>query len=116
MRIDEERLGQVVVLIPGGDMDLNTLPDFESRLASLQEEGVKALLWDLDRVAVLPSAAIGFLIQSVRRIKDAGGHMAIANASKLVRSTLDTMGVLAIFQLHETREDGVAALTSKLGE
>ena len=116
MRIDEERIGQVVVLIPGGDMDLNTLPDFEARLAALQAEGVKALLWDLERVAVLPSAAIGFLIQSVRRIKESGGYMAIACASRLVKSTLDTMGVLQIFALHETREEGVSALTTRLSE
>ena len=114
MRIDHERHGDVAVLIPVGDMDLTTLPTFESRVNGLTEEGVKAILWDLGGVQVLPSAAIGFLMLSVRRMKESGGHMAIARPSRLVRSTLDTMGVLGVFSVFDEVGPGIADLQARL--
>ncbi len=116
MRIDEERHGDVVVLIPSGDMDLTTLPTFETRVAGLREDGVKAILWDLHGVQVLPSAAIGFLMLSVRRMKEAGGFMAIARPSRLVRSTLDTMGVLSVFSVFDDLQHGIDDLQTRLSE
>lgn len=112
MRIDEERHGLVVVLVPGGDMDLTTLGAFEQRVDALLDEGVRALLWDLHGVKVLPSAAIGFLIQAARRLKDRKGRMAVCRAGRLARSTLATMGVLDVFPVFDSREDALVDLAA----
>ena len=114
MQIDVEHEGSVVVLIPVGDMDVTTLPDFEARLAALAQEGVRAILWDLHGVGILPSTALGFLLQARRRLGDAGGHMALARANRLVRSTLGTMGVLDVFPVFETREEGLRHLEGQV--
>ena len=81
MRIDEARSGSVVVLIPDGDMDVTALPDFEGRLEGLVAEGVRAILWDLDTVGILPSTALGFLLHARRKLAALGGHMALACAN-----------------------------------
>jgi len=114
MQIDVEREGSVVVLSPVGDMDVTTLPDFESRLEALTGEGVRAILWDLRGVGILPSTALGFLLDARRRLAKVGGHMALAQANRLVRSTLGTMGVLDVFPVFETREEGMRHLESRL--
>ena len=115
MRIDEEKSGPVVVLIPSGDMDATVLPAFESRLEALIEEGVRAVLWDLEQVKILPSIALGFLLGARRRLERVGGHMALARPSRLVRSTLGTMGVLEVFPPFDSLEAGVADLRARLG-
>lgn len=114
MRIDEEREGEVVILSPKGDMDVTTLPQFETRLEALAQEGVRAVLWDLRGVGILPSTALGFLLQARRRLAEVGGHMALARANRLVRSTLETMGVVDVFPVFDQRDEALKHLQSQL--
>ena len=116
MQINEEREGAVVVLSPVGDMDVTTLPEFEVRLEALTEEGVRAVLWDLHGVGILPSTALGFLLNARRSLAAIGGHMALARANRLVRSTLGTMGVIDVFPVFESREDALQHLQAKLSD
>ena len=86
----------------------------ERRLDALIKEGVRGVLWDLGDVGILPSTALGFLLQSRRRLGDVGGHMALARANAFVRSTLATMGVLDVFTVFETTLEGVRDLQLRL--
>jgi anti-sigma B factor antagonist len=99
MRVHEERLGDVVVLVPHGDMDMTALPSFEARVARLIEDGLRGLVWDLKDVGMLPSTAAGFLIQSGKRVGQAGGRMVLADVQPRVLGTLRTMGVTEIFRI-----------------
>ncbi len=114
MQIDMEHEGPVVVLCPVGDMDVTTLPDFEARLDAVVQDGARALLWDLLGVGILPSTALGFLLHARRLLAEVGGHMAVARANRLVRSTLGTMGVLDVFPVFESREEAIRHLEAKL--
>lgn len=110
MQVREEVVGDVTVLTPHGDLDITTLPAFEARVARLLEGGARLLLWDLGEVGVLPSTAAGFLLQTARRLKDAGGRMALAGGSRHVLGTLRTMGVLDVFRTFPTRAHALKAL------
>lgn len=110
MEIRERKHGRVVVLTPSGDMDSSTLPSFENRFAALLEQGTRCVLWDLGQVGILPSSGVGFLLQAGRRLQGVDGKMALARAGKLARSTLSTLGVLDVFKLYDSVEEGVAAL------
>ena len=114
MQFCEEREGPVVVLAPNGDMDVTTLPAFETRLARLMADGVRAVLWDLGDVEMLPSTALGFLLQARRRLEAVGGCMGLARVNRIVGATLKTMGVLDVFPVFRTREDGVANLRARV--
>lgn len=116
MRIEEEREGDIVILCPKGDMDVTTLPQFETRLEALAQEGVRAVLWDLRGVGILPSTALGFLLQARRRLAEDGGHMALARANRLVHSTLETMGVLDVFPVFDERDEALEHLRNRLDE
>ena len=96
-------------------MDSSALPNFEGRLQSLLEEGVRAIVWDLGGVGILPSAGVGFLIQTGRRLQSVNGAMALANAGSLAKATLRTLGVLDVFRLHEDRESAIRDLEARIG-
>ncbi len=110
MKVRQEVIGAVTVLTPHGDMDLTALPAFEARVAALLAGGASSLLWDLSEVGMLPSTAAGFLLQTARRVTDAGGRMALSGGSTRVLGTLRTMGVLEVFRTFSSREDALAAL------
>ncbi|MHC5009332.1 MAG: STAS domain-containing protein [Planctomycetota bacterium] len=113
MKIESLRIGEVVVLTPVGDVDLTKLPAFDAQLDALLEEGVRALLWDLERVTLWPSTAIGFLLSAGHRIQAAGGRMGIANAGRLVRSTLNSLGIGNVYPIYEDRKTAIRALASE---
>ena len=112
MQIEAEQVGRVVVLVPHGDMDATTLPAFESRLEVLLGESAQSVLWDLGRVTLLPSTAVGFLLQAGRRVQSRGGRMALANVIPRVRRTLGTMGVGEVFPIYEDRDVALSDLES----
>jgi len=110
VKVREEIVGAVTVLSPHGDLDLTALPAFEARVDRLIRDGARMLLWDLADVGMLPSTAAGFLLQTARQLRAAGGRMALAGASRRVLGTLRTMGVLDVFKSYPTRTDALAAL------
>jgi anti-sigma B factor antagonist len=110
MRVREEQVGDVTVLVPEGDLDATVLPAFEARVAELVQAGARLLVWDLAAVGMLPSTAAGFLIQARQRVRAAGGRMVLAGMSDRVAGTLRTMGVLALFRSYPDRAAAIAAL------
>jgi anti-anti-sigma factor len=105
-----ERQGHVTVLVPEGDLDVAALPAWEAQVDALLAAGVRALVWDLSGVGLLPSTAAGLLLQTAARVRAAGGRMALAGAPPRVRATLGTMGVLDVFPLYPGRAAALAAL------
>jgi len=110
--LEEEYYGDVVVLVVRGDMDAVTQPAYEARLSRLLEVGTRYLIWDLHAVRILPSTAVGFLIQASQRVRAAGGRMALASVPRLVRGTLNMMGIGEIFPMFSNRADAVEAFTA----
>jgi anti-sigma B factor antagonist/stage II sporulation protein AA (anti-sigma F factor antagonist) len=110
MRVHEEQVGDVVVLVPHGDMDLTALSAFEGRVGHLLASGRRALVWDLSAVGMLPSSGAGFLIQAGRRVREAGGRMVLAGLQQRVLGTLRTMGVTGLFRVYPDRAAALAAL------
>lgn len=113
MRILEDKVGDVTVLTPEGDMDATALPAFEARIRRLVEGGARLLVWDMASVGMLPSTAAGFLMQAGKRMRAAGGHMVLAGPSNRVLGTLRTMGVADIFRIHPDRAAAIAALSRR---
>ena len=53
--------------------------------------GLAEGVWDLDAVGILPSTAVGFLLQTAKRLHGAGGRMALACGQARVLATLRTI-------------------------
>ncbi len=112
MSLDEEYFGDVVVLALRGDLDAHTLPAYEKRLNRLLEIGTRYIIWDMQKVGILPSTAAGFLIQALRRVREVGGRMGLAAVPRLARGTLNTMGVGELFPTFSDCDDAVKAFTA----
>ena len=107
---EEEHVGDVVVLSPKGEMDASKIPAYEARLKDLARRGTRALVWDLSSVGILPSTALGFLAASARQFESAGGRFAVVAPSRLVRSTISTLGLGGVLRLKSTLSEALEAV------
>jgi anti-anti-sigma factor len=110
VEFEETRVGDVLVLAPKGDMDATRVLAYEARLRELVQRGARALVWDLSAVAILPSTALGFLAANARQLQARGGRFAVVAPSRLVRSTLSTLGLEGVLRVKDTLADALRAV------
>ena len=108
-RRDDDR---ILVLTPDDDLDAATLPDYARKLRPHLDAGVESVVIDFAAVRLLPSTAVGFLIQTRRRLSEKDGKLVLANASSTVKRTLAMLGVDIFFPIYSNIDDALAALSS----
>jgi anti-sigma B factor antagonist len=66
------------VLKPRGDLDVYTVGSLRDALGKMIEEKTPKVVVDLDGVPFMDSSGLGALMGGVRRLREAGGDLAIA--------------------------------------
>jgi anti-sigma B factor antagonist len=70
--------GDHKVIKPTGDLDVYTVGSLRDAIGSMIEEGSTKVVVDLDAVPFMDSSGLGALMGGVRRLREAGGDLAIA--------------------------------------
>ena len=66
------------ILIPRGDLDVYTVGSLRDAIGQMIEEQTTRVVVDLDGVPFMDSSGLGALMGGVRRLREAGGDLAIA--------------------------------------
>ena len=66
------------VLRPTGDLDVYTVGSLRDALGKMIEEDSPKVVVDLDGVPFMDSSGLGALMGGVRRMREAGGDLAVA--------------------------------------
>ena len=66
------------VLRPSGDLDVYTVGSLRDAIAEILEGAAPHIVVDLDGVPFMDSSGLGALMGGVRRLREAGGDLAIA--------------------------------------
>ena len=66
------------VLKPTGDLDVYTVGSLRDAIASILEQDKPHVVVDLDSVPFMDSSGLGALMGGVRRLREAGGDLAIS--------------------------------------
>lgn len=66
------------VLKPVGDLDVYTVGSLRDALGRMIEESTPRIVVDLDGVPFMDSSGLGALMGGVRRLREAGGDLAIS--------------------------------------
>ena len=113
MQLYAERHANVVVLKPAGRIDHQSAAAFgdalEPYLASCREAGDR-LLFDLSALDYISSAGLRVLMIASKRTRPAGGEIAVAAPSPVVREILEITRFDMVFPVHDTVAAGVHAL------
>lgn len=78
IEIEVTQEGEYRVLKPTGDLDVYTVGSLRDAIADILEHNDPKVVVDLDGVPFMDSSGLGALMGGVRRLREAGGDLAIA--------------------------------------
>jgi anti-sigma B factor antagonist len=78
VEIEIGRQNDYRILIPHGDLDVYTVGSLRDAIGQMIEEQTTRVVVDLDGVPFMDSSGLGALMGGVRRLREAGGDLAIA--------------------------------------
>jgi len=90
--------GSVTIVALRGDLDLGTLPAAKDLVQRALDEGRSRLLFDLDEVGYIDSSGLGFLIGSLKKVRERQGDLKVARVNNYL------MGIFKLLNLHEVLE------------
>lgn len=112
---DEEIDGQTHVIELGGEVDLYTAPEFKERMVQLIESGKKQVIVDLSKATFIDSTTLGVLVGGVKRLRPAGGSLALVCTDQNICKIFEITGLDRVFPIHDTREQALESVGSAAG-
>ncbi|MTD44382.1 anti-sigma factor antagonist [Conexibacter sp. W3-3-2] len=94
----------VHVLAVAGEIDLFTAPDLKHAAAEAIEGGARRIVIDLTDTRFLDSTGLGVLIGIAKRVRPAGGDVAIVNTEPTTASTFAITGLDGVLSVVPTRD------------
>lgn len=92
-----------------GEIDLHTCPELRATLQRLMEGGKFRIILDLAEVPYLDSAALGVLVDAVRRARENGGGIFLVQVTPFVQRAFEITRLIKIFQVHATLDEACRA-------
>ena len=111
--IDDESIdAETHVIELGGEVDLYTAPEFKERLVQVIEDGKKQLVVDLSKATFIDSTTLGVLVGGVKRLRPAGGSLALVCTDDNITKIFEITGLDRVFPIHSSREEALDAVSS----
>ncbi len=88
-----------------GDFDEASLARHGKRVEAALSAGSKKLVLNLKGVRFVDSSALGFLVETQRRLKEGGGALAVSEPSKFVRGVIASLGLDRVFGVFASDDD-----------
>ncbi len=89
-----------------GGPDVTVLNDY---LHELIAENKKNVVVDLKMVSFINSSGLGMLIGGLTTMRNSGGDLKLARASKKIEHLLEVTKLLKVFDLHKNVNDAIAS-------
>lgn len=109
MEIQEQRHGNTIVLGINGRLDSLSCREFEGRLLGVLHEHSQVVV-DCAGMEYISSAGLRVLLVAAKQARSANGQLALATLRDNPREVFDISGFSAIFAIHPTLEEALAAL------
>ena len=91
-----------------GEIDLHTCSILRDTLRELIEEGFYRIIINLAEVPYLDSAALGVLVDAVRRAREHEGIISLVSTTPFVRRAFEITRLVKIFQMYDDNEAALA--------
>ncbi len=101
--------GITVIELSGNVMGGPDAAALNDQLHKLVEVNKKRVVIDLHEVKFVNSSGLGMLIGGLTTMRNAGGELKLARASKKVETLIEVTKLNKVFDLHRTVDSAVAA-------
>ncbi|MEE8340658.1 MAG: STAS domain-containing protein [Candidatus Neomarinimicrobiota bacterium] len=111
MRIKKSEMDGVIILTLSGKMMLDAksagLHDF---VKDLIKQGETKVVMDMGKITWFGSTGLGALLASYTSLKDNGGDLKVARATRKIRSVFMFTQIIKVLENFDTVEDAVSAI------
>ncbi len=104
--------GAHVVLEVAGEIDVDSAPVLQERLELLVDEGHHHLVLDMEDVDFLDSAALGVLVNGLKRVRAHDGSLRLVIPQEKIRKVFQITGLTKVFAIHPSVGDALTAAGS----
>lgn len=105
MNITHTRQDQLVLVKIEGRLDAATAAAAEKQLADLVTAGARSVALDGSALAYISSAGLRVLLSLTKKIKGAGGRIALGGLQPQVKEILEIAGFSSIMPVYATAEE-----------
>lgn len=105
----KQQKGVTIIELSGNVMGGPDATALNEQIHKLLDSGTKKVVIDLHEVQFVNSSGLGMLIGSLNTMRNAGGDLKLARASKKVQGLIEVTKLHRVFDIHETIADAVAA-------
>ena len=110
---DEEIDAETQVIELGGEIDLYTAPEFKERMVELIEGGKNHIVVDLSEATFIDSTTLGVLVGGVKRLRPAGGSLALVCTDQNITKIFEITGLDRVFPIHASRDAALLAVAAQ---
>jgi anti-sigma B factor antagonist len=111
--IDDTAVDETIHVIElSGEVDLYTAPEFKERMVNLIEEGKTRLVIDLSKATFIDSTTLGVLVGGVKRLRVAGGAMALVCTDPSITKIFAITGLDRVFPIYDSRDAALDEVAS----
>lgn len=103
---------QIPIVKLKGEIDLHTCATFRETLRDLIERKHYNIVIELSEVPYLDSAALGVLVDAVRRVREHDGTISLVNTTPFVRRAFEITRLVKIFHLYDDLDSALASIRS----
>lgn len=96
-----------------GSIDASTNQTFEGRLTDILNSGTHNVMLVLTNVKYINSTGLGTIVKCVDNFREKGGDIKLVGVPTKVIALFEMLGLLALFETHETIEAAVASFGKK---
>lgn len=108
MNIAETRQGSNIIIAPIGRIDSQTSPTFDRHLSAVIDRGDVCVIVDLAGLEYISSTGLSAFLSAAKKIRSAGGTMALAGLNSRIRLVFEMSGFLRLFPIYADVEAAVA--------
>lgn len=99
-----------------GEIDLHTCPELRILLQRLMEAGKRNIVLNLAEVPYLDSAALGVLVDAVRRAREQNGGIYLVHVTPFVLRAFEITRLIKIFPVYDTVDAALEAIAKTAAE
>ena len=102
-------IGDCAVLQVTGEVDVYTAPMLREQMRELAAKGAVHLIADLSRVDFLDSTGLGALVGGLKRLREAGGSLALVVSAPRILRIFQVTGLTSVLAAQRSVEDAITA-------
>jgi anti-anti-sigma factor len=97
VRIERKTAGNVTILAFAGEFDVVDMPATIEKIDGLIA-GSNRLVFNFSELTFINSSALGYLLKTMRALRNQGGELVYSEAAKCFRNVVEVYGVVNVFK------------------